>query len=447
MATPIKIFVLEDDKFYGEWLEYQLSLHQDRQVRKFETASEMLKHLHEQPAVITLDYYLPDMPGDEVFKRIQRELPDVPIIIISGQEDVAVAVELVQKGAYDYITKGEETKQRLLNVVNTICENAGLRNEVNSLRSEIALKHDFSKRIIGESKVVKQCFGLMEMAAGSNITVSITGETGTGKELVAKCIHYNSARKKHQFVPVNVAAIPRDLLESELFGHEKGAFTGAVDERMGKFEVAHNGTLFLDEIGEMDLAMQAKILRVLQEQEVTRIGGNKVVKLDVRIIVATHKDIGEEVRKGTFREDLYYRLLGLPINLAPLRNRGNDELILAKHFLTQYAKESGGKAIVLSEDASAKLKEYPFPGNIRELKAVMDLSAVLSDGEEIKPEHIQFHSASSLNSVLNEGLTLKQYIQNIVKYHLVKNNDDVILVAKKLDIGKSTIYRMLKEGE
>ena len=153
------------------------------------------------------------------------------------------------------------------------------------------------------------------------------------------------------------------------------------------------------------------------------------------------------MRKGTFREDLYYRLLGLPINLAPLRNRGNDELILAKHFLSQYAKESGGKAIVLSEDASAKIKEYPFPGNIRELKAVMDLAAVLSEGEEIKPEHIQFHSASSLNSVLNEGLTLKQYIHNIVKYHLVKNNDDVILVAKKLDIGKSTIYRMLKEGQ
>ena len=445
MSAPVKIFILEDDEFYSKWLEYQLSLHHDREVRKFETATEMLKHLHEQPAVVTLDYYLPDMKGDEVFKRIKSELPDVPVIVISGQEDVSVAVELLKEGAYDYIKKGEDAKQRLLNVVNTICENVDLRKEVNSLRSEIVLKHDFGKRIIGESKVIKQCFGLMEMASGSNITVSITGETGTGKELVAKCIHYNSDRKKNLFVPVNVAAIPRELLESELFGHEKGAFTGAVDDRIGKFEVAHNGTLFLDEIGEMDMAMQAKILRVLQEQEVTRVGSNKVVKLDVRIIVATHKDIGEEVRKGTFREDLYYRLLGLPINLAPLRNRGNDELILAKHFLDQYAKESGSEPMELTEAASAKIKEYPFPGNIRELKAVIDLAAVLSDGKEIRPEHIQFHSASSLNSVLNEGLTLKQYIHNIVKYHLVKNNDDVLLVAKKLDIGKSTIYRMLKE--
>jgi len=445
--VPVNIFIVEDDEFYSKWLEHQLLLNPDHEVRIFVTAGEMLKSLHENPAVITLDYSLPDMKGDEALKRIKQELPDVPVIIISGQEDVATAIALLKQGAHAYITKSEETRQNLLNEVNIICENVTLRKEVNSLRNVIVSKHDFSKKIIGESKAIKDCYQLMEMAAGSKITVSITGETGTGKEVVAKCIHYNSSRKNQPFVPVNVAAIPKELLESELFGHEKGAFTGASNRRIGKFELAQKGTLFLDEIGEMDMAMQAKILRAIQESELTRIGGAEDVKLDIRLVVATHRDLGEEVRKGNFREDLYYRLLGLPIHLEPLRNRDNDQLILAKHFLGQYSKESDTAELVLSEEACLKLKEYPFPGNIRELKAVMDLAAVLADGSQIEPMHIQFHSASSLNSIFNEGLSLKEYTRNIVIYHLEKNNNDVLLVAKKLNIGKSTIYRMLQGRE
>jgi len=445
--VPVNIFIVEDDEFYSKWLEHQLLLNPDHEVRIFVTAGEMLKSLNENPAVITLDYSLPDMKGDEALKRIKQELPDVPVIIISGQEDVATAIALLKQGAHAYITKSEETRQNLLNEVNIICENVTLRKEVNSLRNVIVSKHDFSKKIIGESKAIKECYQLMEMAAGSKITVSITGETGTGKEVVAKCIHYNSSRKNQPFVPVNVAAIPKELLESELFGHEKGAFTGASNRRIGKFELAQKGTLFLDEIGEMDMAMQAKILRAIQESELTRIGGAEEVKLDIRLIVATHRDLGEEVRKGNFREDLYYRLLGLPIHLEPLRNRDNDQLILAKHFLGQYSKESDTAELVLSEEACSKLKEYPFPGNIRELKAVMDLAAVLADGSQIEPMHIQFHSASSLNSIFNEGLSLKEYTRNIVIYHLEQNNNDVLLVAKKLNIGKSTIYRMLQGRE
>ena len=444
---PVNIFIVEDDEFYSKWLEHQLLLNPDHEVRIFVTAGEMLKSLNENPAVITLDYSLPDMKGDEALKRIKQELPDVPVIIISGQEDVATAIALLKQGAHAYITKSEETRQNLLNEVNIICENVTLRKEVNSLRNVIVSKHDFSKKIIGESKAIKECYQLMEMAAGSKITVSITGETGTGKEVVAKCIHYNSSRKNQPFVPVNVAAIPKELLESELFGHEKGAFTGASNRRIGKFELAQKGTLFLDEIGEMDMAMQAKILRAIQESELTRIGGAEEVKLDIRLIVATHRDLGEEVRKGNFREDLYYRLLGLPIHLEPLRNRDNDQLILAKHFLGQYSKESDTAELVLSEEACSKLKEYPFPGNIRELKAVMDLAAVLADGSQLEPMHIQFHSASSLNSIFNEGLSLKEYTRNIVIYHLEQNNNDVLLVAKKLNIGKSTIYRMLQGRE
>ncbi len=233
-------------------------------------------------------------------------------------------------GAYDYISKDHETKERLLNSINNARNRTSLIKEIDHLKKEISEKYEFEKSIIGTSPAIKRTFALLEKAVQTNISVSISGETGTGKELVAKAIHYNSKRKNKPFVAVNIAAIPRDLIESELFGHEKGAFTGAITRRIGKFEEAEGGTIFLDEIGEMDPNLQAKLLRVLQEREVTRIGGNQVIKLDVRIVAATHKDLAEEVKNGRFREDLYYRLLGLPIHLPPLRERGTDVLLIAK---------------------------------------------------------------------------------------------------------------------
>src|SRR5690606_34290447 len=220
-------------------------------------------------------------------------------------------------GAYDYITKDKETKNRLLNTINNARKNISLINEIDVLRQEISEKYQFSNSIIGNSQPMKKVFSMLEKAVKTNITVSITGETGTGKEVVAKAIHYNSERKKKPFVAVNIAAIPSELLESELFGYEKGAFTGAVTRRIGKFEEAEEGTIFLDKIGEMEPSLQTKLLRVIQEREVTRIGSNNTVKLNVRIIVATHRDLAEEVKKGNFREDLYYRLLGLPVHLPP----------------------------------------------------------------------------------------------------------------------------------
>ena len=304
---PVKIFAVEDDPVYTKFISYVLGLNPEFEVQYFTTGQSCLNELQQLPNIITLDYTLPDMTGEEVLKQVKSVDPNVHVIILSGQEDISTAVDLLKLGAYDYITKDEETKDRLLNSINNALKNVSLVNELQDLKEEISIKYDFAKSILGVSKPIKNIFTLIEKATQTNIMVSISGETGTGKELVAKAIHYNSSHKKNKFVAVNIAAIPRDLLESELFGHEKGAFTGAITRRIGKFEEADGGTLFLDEIGEMDINMQAKLLRVLQEKEVTRIGGNEVIKINPRIIAATHRNLTEEVENGNFREDLYYR--------------------------------------------------------------------------------------------------------------------------------------------
>ncbi|MDX5346008.1 MAG: sigma-54 dependent transcriptional regulator, partial [Hymenobacteraceae bacterium] len=338
--SSFKIFIVEDDIWYSELLEYHLSLNPDYEIYKYHSAKDCLQNLHQKPSVVTLDYSLPDKNGADVLKKIKEFDPEIQVVIISGQEDIATAVDLLRKGAYDYIVKDEEAKDRLWNTISNIRQNVDLRTEIEQLKEEVGQKYDFSNVIIGNSDAIKRIYTLIDKASRTNITVSVTGETGTGKELVAKAIHYNSDRRKKPYVAVNVAAIPKELIESELFGHEKGSFTGAVSRRIGKFEEANKGTIFLDEIGELDINLQAKLLRVLQEKEVTRVGGNSVVPIDARIIVATHKNLLEEVKKGKFREDLYYRLLGLPIALPPLRDRGNDIIVLAKHFADEFCKEN-----------------------------------------------------------------------------------------------------------
>ncbi len=442
----IKIFVVEDDSFYGKSLHHHLSLNPEHEVETFTTGKDVLDNLYRKPSIITLDYSLPDISGKEVLSKIKEFDQDIPVIIISGQEDVSTAVDLLKHGAYEYIVKDNDTKDRLWNTIVNIKEKIQLKNELSILRDEVNTKYEFSN-IKGNSQILKKIFGLIDKAANTNITVSITGETGTGKELVAKAIHYNSARKKKPLITVNVAAIPKELIESELFGHEKGAFTGAVAKRIGKFEEANGGTILLDEIGEMDLHMQTKLLRVLQEKEISRIGGNEVIKINVRVIVATHKKLAEEVKKGNFREDLYYRLLGLPIELPPLRDRGNDILVLAKYFADEFAKENGMKDVSFTAEAQDKLLNYSYPGNVRELKAIVELAIVMAGNTKIDAEDIAFNSTNSMTDFLFSETTLKEYNRKIMKHFLEKYDNNVLLVAKKLDIGKSTIYRMIKNGE
>ncbi|MCI0751839.1 MAG: sigma-54 dependent transcriptional regulator [Flammeovirgaceae bacterium] len=444
---PIKIFVVEDDPAYSKFIKYVLGLNPDFDVEFFTTGKDCINNLYKNPAVVTLDYSLPDMPGEKVLAHIRNQDPNIGVIIVSAQEKIGTAVELLKSGAFDYITKDQDTKDRLLNSINNARNKSSLIKEIDHLKKEISVKYEFEKSIIGNSTAIKKVFTLLEKAVNTNISVSITGETGTGKELVAKAIHYNSKRKNEPFVAVNIAAIPRDLIESELFGHEKGAFTGAVAKRIGKFEEAEGGTIFLDEIGEMDLNLQAKLLRVLQEREITRIGGNQVIKLDVRVITATHRNLSDEVKEGRFREDLYYRLLGLPIHLPPLRDRGNDIILVAKHFLDQFAKENQLPKLKIDSEAQEKLLQYPFHGNIRELKSIIELAAVMTEDQTIRPQDINFTSSLRMETLLHQEMPMQQYMYRIIRHFLDKHDNNVLEVARILDIGKSSLYRYLKEME
>lgn len=444
---PVKIFVVEDDPAYSKFLKFVLGLNPDFEVTFFTTAKEFISNLHRRPSIVTLDYSLPDMAGEKVLKEIRDFDPDISVIIVSAQEKIGTAVELLKIGAFDYISKDEDAKDRILNSINNARNKNSLIREIDRLKLEITEKYEFEKSIIGTSPAIKKIFGLLEKAVKTNITVSITGETGTGKELVAKAIHYGSSRKNKSFVAVNIAAIPKDLIESELFGHEKGAFTGANSRRLGRFEEAEGGTIFLDEIGEMELGLQSKLLRVLQEKEISRVGGNQVIKLDVRILVATHRNLSEEVKKGKFREDLYYRLLGLPVHLPPLREREQDILLLAKYFLDQFIKENQLKKLKLTQEAQEKLLQHTFPGNVRELKSIIELAAVMADNGEIKAADITFNSSSTEQSLLLREMTLQEYSYRIIRMLLDKYDNNVLEVAKRLDIGKSSIYRYLKEME
>ncbi len=444
---PVKIFVVEDDPAYSKFLKFVLGLNPDFEVTFFTSAKEFISNLHKRPSIVTLDYSLPDMAGERVLKEIRDFDPDISVIIVSAQEKIGTAVELLKIGAFDYISKDEEAKERILNSINNARNKNSLIKEIDRLKLEITEKYEFEKSIIGTSPAIKKIFGLLEKAAKTNITVTITGETGTGKELVAKAIHYSSPRKNKSFVAVNIAAIPRDLIESELFGHEKGAFTGANSRRLGRFEEADGGTIFLDEIGEMELGLQSKLLRVLQEKEISRVGGNQLIKLDVRILVATHRNLSEEVKKGKFREDLYYRLLGLPVHLPPLRERDQDILLLSKYFLDHFMKENQLKKLKLTQEAQEKLLQHTFPGNVRELKSIIELAAVMADDGEIKTADITFNSTSTEQSILLREMTLQEYSYRIIRMLLDKYDNNVLEVAKRLDIGKSSIYRYLKEME
>ncbi len=442
-----KIFVVEDDEWYSRLLVHTLSLNPDYEIQSFGTGKDCLANLHQAPDVVTLDYRLPDMKGLEVLKQIKEINEDIQVILISEQDDIEMVVTLLRLGAYDYIVKSKDIRERLLNTVSNIRQGSKLKKEIVNLRQEVKKIYSDPKTIIGNSASTRKIYELIEKATRTNITVTITGETGTGKELVAKAIHYSSNRSKNPFVAVNVAAIPKELIESELFGHEKGAFTGAAFRRIGKFEEANGGTLFLDEMAELDISLQAKLLRALQEKEINRIGSNTPVKFDCRIIIATNKDLQEEIKKGNFRQDLYYRLYGLPIELPPLRERENDVIILAKHFINVFCKENRMAIKMLTPEASSRLLSYSFPGNIRELKSVIELAVTLADQDEITADHVILGRGQDLlDDLFSQELSLREYDLRIVRKYLEKYDNNIKLVAEKLDLGVATIYRMLKEN-
>ncbi|WP_348533166.1 sigma-54 dependent transcriptional regulator [Hymenobacter sp. 5317J-9] len=446
-TLPFKIFVVEDNEWYGELLVHRLGQNPNHTVHRFATAKACLEQLGEQPDFITLDYSLPDAKGEQVLRQIKERLPGVEVLVISGQEDVGTAVSMLRQGAYDYLVKDENTLDRLWNIVGKVEQQARLRRENNQLRRQIGARYGAGQPLLGEHPTMQHVHTLITKAARTTITVSVSGETGTGKELVAKAIHFQSSRATQPFVAVNMAAIPRELVESELFGHEKGAFTGAVARRVGRLEEANGGTLFLDEIADLEPSLQAKLLRVLQEREVTRVGGNQTVAFDVRLIVATHRDLLAEVQAGRFREDLYYRLLGLPIALPPLRQRGTDVLLLAESFVRDFCQVNNLPPRQLSDEARDRLRAHPFPGNVRELKAVVELAAVLADGELIDGDDLPLRAGRATTIGPGSQLSLREQTTAIVQSCLDEMDGDVLAVAARLHIGKSTIYRMIQQQE
>ena len=290
----LKIYLVEDDPFFGESLKYHLKLNPEYEIQLFQTGKECLEKLYLKPDIICLDFGLPDITGDILLKKIQEINSTIPIIIISGQDQIEVAVNFLKSGATDYIVKNTHTKDILWNSIIKIKENLKLVNKVEELTEQLEQKYSFENAVIGQSASIKSVFNKINKAINTNINVSITGETGTGKEVVAKAIHYSSEKKNKPFIAVNMAAIPKELLESEFFGHEKGAFTGADSRLIGRFEQADGGAIFLDEIAELDLNLQSKLLRVLQEREVIRVGGKERIKFNARLIIATHKDLAQE---------------------------------------------------------------------------------------------------------------------------------------------------------
>ena len=443
----LKIYCIEDNLLYGKMLKHKLSLDPEFDVHLFPNGEAFLSAIHEAPDIVTLDLLLPDCDGLELMKRIKKELSATEVIVLSGQNSIEIATEIFRLEAYDYIYKDESALERLWKVIHNLAATINLKKEVVHLQSEVSSKYDLKTDIQGTSEGLQDVFNKVQKCLDNTINVIVTGETGTGKDLVAKTIHYNSKRASKPFIAINVASIPNELIESELFGHEKGAFTGAISRRIGLLEAARGGTLFLDEIGEMELTMQAKLLRVLQEMKLSRIGSGELIDLDFRLIIATHRNLLNEVSKGRFREDLYYRMMGITIELPPLRTRGKDILVLANYFLEQFSIQNNYPLKKLTTTASKSLLKYDFPGNVRELKAMIDTAAVMSDSELIDVDDLSFREPTRPENDLNSMGTLESLTNKIIENRLRYYKFNVIKAAASLDIGKSTLYRLIQEGK
>jgi two-component system nitrogen regulation response regulator NtrX len=390
--------------------------------------------------LIILDLWLPGVDGMSVLERL-RSAGAPPVIVISGHGNIDTAVRATRLGAFDFLEK-PLSLERVILTVNHALSDRKLRDQVHDLRREV-----FEELLVGESDAMGALEQHIRSAAPSNSRVLITGENGSGKEIVARTLHRLSHRAEQPFVDVNCAAIPEELIESELFGHRKGAFTGAIDERKGKFELADGGTLFLDEVGDMSVRTQAKVLRVLQEQTFQKVGGQQPITVDVRVIAATNKDLEAEIARSTFRDDLYYRLNVIPIAVPPLRARGNDIVILAEHFLRRFAAETGTPRKRLSSGAASKLKAYHWPGNVRELRNVIERLAILLRSDTIEAEDVQLGTRAAAPTEIATDLTLKEARDAFEKQYILSRlrefAGNVSRTADALGVERSNLYRKL----
>jgi two-component system NtrC family response regulator len=446
------ILVVDDEEHLRRVVQVQLQQHgysADTAVN----GQEALAALRRAPYDLVLaDMKMPGMSGLELLRQVKKDFPHIPVIILTAYGTIDTAVEAMRAGAFNYVTKPVHTEELKL-MVGRALEHSRLVEEVHSLRASLDIKYGF-EQIIGRSEALMSVLDMASRASRTNSTVLIRGETGTGKELLARAIHFNSPRKQKPFVTINCGAIPRDLLESELFGYRRGAFTGAQEHKKGKFELADEGTLFLDEIGELPMELQVKLLRLLQNGEIEKIGATQPVTVDVRIVAATHRRLEAMIEDGTFREDLYYRLAVIPLTLPPLRERADDIPELAQFFFEKTRKKHGPTDLTLPPALLPYFTRHRWPGNIRELENVMERLVVLSRGNEIRladlPEELRRErpAITALKLELpSEGISLETVEKELIVQALQKFNANQTLAAQYLDISRKTlVYRMEKHG-
>ena len=440
-----EILIVDDEKNIRSSLEGILK-DEGYRVRGVPTGEDLLKQVAQGvPDLVILDVWLPGMDGLQALEEVKRVHPELPVIMISGHSTVETAVKATRLGAYDFIEKPLSLEKTILAVRNAL-EHQRLEQENLTLRQTLDERYD----LVGESPAIQALRIQIQSAAPSHGRVLIRGESGTGKELIARAIHRQSLRAERPFVEVNCAAIPDELIESELFGHERGAFTGATTKRRGKFELADGGTIFLDEVGDMSIKTQAKVLRVLQEQTFERVGGSETLTVDVRVIAASNKNLEEEIQRGNFREDLFYRLNVIPFEVLPLRDRKEDIVLLAEFFLGLFSREYGKREKTISRDALDLLLRYPWPGNVRELRNVMERMVIMVPRNSIEVEDLETslrirvepEPVEEMKGTLREAR--EQYEKKFILHRLQETHWNITRAAERLGIERSNLHRKMK---
>lgn len=447
MTADTRILVVDDELNIREALVTLLQK-KHYEVRGAGTAEEAMEHLEAVPSDLVLtDLKMPGMGGMEFLRRLKRKWPDTEVLVMTAFGSIETAVEAIRCGAYDYITKPID-RERFAVVVEKALEHRALACENKQLKERLDTKTRFTEMVGGSEPLQRVCT-LVEMVADSDVTVLLTGESGTGKELVARAIHHKSRRADGPFVTLNCGALPETLFESELFGYEKGAFTGATTNKMGRFELANGGTLLLDEVGELSLKSQVDFLRVLETKEFRRLGGTKIVKVDTRIVAATNRNLEEAVKEGDFREDLYYRLNVVPIHLPPLRDRGEDIPLLVDRFMEEFSAQHRREPKEISRDAMRLLRLYAWPGNIRQLRNLMERLVITVKDPVIEPYHlpeeIQASREDARTMVVTLGSTLKAIEREAIRRTLTEVTNHREKAAKLLGISLRALQYKIKE--
>lgn len=446
------ILIVDDEKNYLVILEALLRP-EGYEIITADNAVDALRLVRESDLdLIITDMKMPGMSGMELLEECKKLIPELPLIMMTAYGTIELAVEAIKKQAFDYITKPFKNEELKLTVIKAL-ESYRLTKENRLLREALSERYNYGN-IIGKSKSMLKIYDLINKVARSKASVLITGSSGTGKELIAKAVHYNSPRKDQPFISINCGALTETLLETELFGHEKGAFTGAIAMKRGRFELADRGTLFLDEVGEMPQALQVKLLRVLQEMEFERVGGTRTFRVDVRILAASNRNIKEDVTNGLFREDLFYRLNVMNLELPPLRERIDDIPLLVKHFIKKYRTENNKNRIELSPEAWKALYNYSWPGNVRELENVIERALVLNSGgaimlddlpEELTAEEAEFDVERFIPPNMPLSTTLEKIEESLIRKALARCNNVQAHAAKRLGITKSLIQHKMKK--